>query len=147
MPRTPEGIIRLLRAWVNGDSSYFGTVPCLIEQDDRPISTILIEAGELALLAVIRRLAPQRREELERRLLAEKEARRLIFRDLVRRSRISESTSTFCLTAASRPGSNSLSWQRQESQLAGCGAVRISRQLSEQTSRPSGTPPRLLFAF
>ena len=80
MPRTPEEIIRLLRAWVNGDSSYFGTVPCLIEQDDGPISTILIEAGELELLALVRRLAPQRREDREWRLLAEKEARRLIFR-------------------------------------------------------------------
>ena len=80
MPRTPEEIIRLLHAWVNGDSSYFGTVPCLIEQDDGPISTILIEAGELKLLALVRRLAPQRREERERRLLAEKESRRLIFR-------------------------------------------------------------------
>ena len=80
MPRTPEEIIRLLHSWVNGDSSYFGTVPCLIEQDDGPISTILIAAGELELLALIRRLGPQRREERERRLLAEKEARRLIFR-------------------------------------------------------------------
>ena len=46
IPRTPEEIFQLLRAWVNGDSSYFGTVPCLIEQDDGPISTILIEARE-----------------------------------------------------------------------------------------------------
>jgi hypothetical protein len=80
MPRTPEEIIRLLHAWVNGDSSYFGTVPCLIEQDDGPISTILIEAGEQDLLALVRRLAPQRRVERERRLLAEREARRLLFR-------------------------------------------------------------------
>ena len=94
MPRTPEKIIQLLHAWVNGDSSYFGTVPCQIEQDDGPISTILIEAGELDLLALVRRLAPQRREERERCLLAEREARRLIFRDLLRRSRVSESTST-----------------------------------------------------
>jgi hypothetical protein len=95
MPRTPEEIIQLLHAWVNGDNSYFGTVPCLIEQDDGPISAILIEAGELELLALIRRLAPQRREERERRLLAEKEARRLIFRDLLWGNRMSESTSTF----------------------------------------------------
>lgn len=95
MPLAPEDIIRLLRAWVNGDSSYFGTVPCQIEQDDGPISTILIEAGELELLALVRRFAPQRREEREHRLLAEKEARRLIFRDLLRRNRMSESTSTF----------------------------------------------------
>ena len=80
MPRTPEEIIRLLHAWVNGDSSYFGTVPCLIEQDDGPITKILVEAGELELLVLVRRLGPQRREERERRLLAEKEARRLIFR-------------------------------------------------------------------
>ena len=94
MPVAPEEIIRLMRAWVNGDSSYFGTVPCQIEQDDGPISTILIEAGELELLALVRRFAPQRREERERRLLAEKEARRLIFRDLLRRNRMSESAST-----------------------------------------------------
>src|ERR1035437_4679840 len=80
MPRTPEEIIRLLHAWLNGDSSYFGTVPCLIEQDDGPISIILIVAGELELLDLVRRLAPQRREDREWRLLAEKEARRLIFR-------------------------------------------------------------------
>jgi len=76
MPVAPEEIIRLMCAWVNGDSSYFGTVPCRIEQDDGPISTILIEAGELELLALVRRLALQRREERERRLLAEREARR-----------------------------------------------------------------------
>jgi len=94
VPRTPEEIIQLLRAWVNGDGSYFGTVPCQIEQDDGPISTILIKADELELLALIRRIAPQRREERERRLLAEREARRLIFHDLLRRSRVSEATST-----------------------------------------------------
>ena len=66
VPRNSEEIIQLLRACVNGDSSYFGTVPSLIEQDDGPISTILIEAGELELLALIRRLTPQRREERER---------------------------------------------------------------------------------
>ena len=64
-----------------------------IEQDDGPISTILIEAGELDLLAFVRRLAPQRREERERRLLAEREERRLIFRNLLRRNRTSKSTS------------------------------------------------------
>src|SRR3970040_2999624 len=68
MPRTPEEIIQLLHAWVDGDSSYFGTVPCLIEQDDGPISKILIEAGELELLSLIRRLAPQRREGREGRV-------------------------------------------------------------------------------
>jgi hypothetical protein len=92
MPRTPEEIIRLLHEWVNGDSSYFGTVPCQIEHDDGPISTILIEAGELEVLTLVRRLAPQRREERERRLLTEAEGRRLIFRNLLRRNRTSEST-------------------------------------------------------
>ena len=118
MPLTPEETIRLMRAWVNGDSSYFGTVPCQIEQDDGPISTILIEAGELELLALVRRLAPQRREERERRLLAEKEARRLIFRDLLRRNRMSESTSTFgdFLGAATfRLGKESEVWSRKSS--------------------------------
>ena len=116
MARTPQEVIQLLRAWVNGDSSYFGTVPCLIEQDDGPISTILIEAGELELLALIRRLAPQRREERERRLLAEREARRLIFRDLLRRSRMSESTSTFgdpFEAATCRLGKESEVWSRK----------------------------------
>ena len=116
MPRTPEEIIQLLRAWVNGDSSYFGTVPCLIEQDDGPISTILIEARELELLDLIRRLAPERREERERRLLAEKEARCLIFRDLLRRSRMSESTSTFgdpFEAATCRLGKESEVWSRK----------------------------------
>ncbi len=95
MPLTPKEIIRRLRAWVKGDRSYFGTVPCRIEEDYGPIPRILIEAGELELLALIRRLAPQRRKERERRLLAEKEARRLIFHDLLRRNRMSESASTF----------------------------------------------------
>jgi hypothetical protein len=94
MARTPEEIIQLLRAWVNGDSSYFGTVPCLIEQDDGPISKILIEAGERELLSLIRRLAPQRREDQERRLAAEKEVRRLIFHELRRKDRVSEATPT-----------------------------------------------------
>ena len=80
MPLAPQDVIRVMRAWVTGDSSYFGTVPCLIEQDDGPITKILIYAGELELLALVRRLGPQRREERERRLLAEKEARSLIFR-------------------------------------------------------------------
>ena len=116
MPLTPEETIRLMRAWVNGDSSYFGTVPCRIEQDDGPISTILIEAGELELLALVRRLAPQRREERERRLLAEKEARRLIFRGLLRRNRMSESTSTvgdFLGAATCRLGKESAVWSRK----------------------------------
>ena len=116
MARTPEEIIQLLRAWVNGDSSYFGTVPCRIEQDDGPISTILIEAGELELLALVRRLAPQRQEKRERRLFAEKEARRLIFRDLLRRNRMSESTSTFgdlFGTATCRLGKESAVWSRK----------------------------------
>ena len=116
MPLAPEDIIRLMRAWVNGDSSYFGTVPCQIEQDDGPISTILIEAGELELLALVRRFAPQRREERERRLLAEKEARRLIFRDLLRRDRMSESTSTFGDSfgaATCRLGKESEVWSRK----------------------------------
>lgn len=81
-------MVALLRAWGDGDSSYFGTVPCLIHEDDGPISRILIEAGELELLTLVRRLAPQRREERERRLLAEKEARRLIFRNLLRRNNV-----------------------------------------------------------
>jgi len=116
MPVAPEEIIRLMRAWVNGDSSYFGTVPCQIEQDDGPISTILIEAGELELLALVRRLAPQRRKERERRLLAEKEARLLLFRDLLRRNRTSESASTFgdFLGAATcRLGKESEVWSRK----------------------------------
>ena len=85
MPRTKEEIIQLLRAWVDGGTSYFGTVPCLIEEDDGPISRILIEAGEPELLAQIRRLAPHRKEELERRLQAEQEARRVLFHELLRR--------------------------------------------------------------
>ena len=116
MSRTPEEIIQLLRAWVNGDSSYFGTVPCRIEQDDGPISAILIEAGELELLALVRRFAPQRREERERRLLAEKEARLLIFRDLLRRNRTSESTSTIgdlSGAATCRLGKESEVWSRK----------------------------------
>jgi len=116
MPRTPAEIIQLLHAWVNGDNSYFGTVPCLIEQDDGPISKILIEASELEFLALIRRLAPQRREERERRLLAEKEARRLIFRDLLRGNRMSESTSTFgdpFGAATCRLGKESEVWSRK----------------------------------
>ena len=116
MPVAPEEIIRLMRAWVNGDSSYFGTVPCRIEQDDGPISTILIEAGELELLALVRRFAPQRREERERHLLAEKEARRLIFRDLLRRNRMCESTSTvgdFLGAATLRLEKESAVWSRK----------------------------------
>src|SRR3970040_1658138 len=116
MAVAPEEIIRLMRAWVNGDSSYFGTVPCQIEQDDGPISTILIEAGGLELLALVRRFAPQRREERERQLLAEKEARRLIFRDLLRRNRMSESTSTvgdFLGAATCRLGKESAVWSRK----------------------------------
>ena len=116
MPVAPEEIIRLMRAWVNGDSSYFGTVPCRIEQDDGPISRVLIEAGELELLALVRRFAPQRREERERRVLAEKEARRLIFRDLLRRNRTSESTSTvghFLGAATCRLGKESEVWSRK----------------------------------
>ena len=118
MPVAPEEIIRLMRAWVNGDSSYFGTVPCRIEQDDGPISTILIEAGELELLALVRQFAPQRREERERHLLAEKEARRLIFRDLLRRNRTSESTSTvgdFLGAATFRLEKESEVWSRNSS--------------------------------
>jgi len=116
MLRTSGEIIRLIRAWVNGDSSYFGTVPCRIEQDDGPISTILIEAGELELLALVRRLAPQRREERERRLLTEKEVRRLIFRDLLRRTRMTKSTSTFgdsFEAATCRLGKESDVWSRK----------------------------------
>jgi len=86
MPRTTAEIVALLRAWVDGDTSYFGTVPCLIEEDDGPISLILIEAGELELLSQIRRLAPHRKEELERRLQAEKEARRVLFHELLEAS-------------------------------------------------------------
>jgi len=118
MPVAPEEIIRLMRAWVNGDSSYFGTVPCQIEQDDGPISTILIEAGELELLALVRQFAPQRREERERHLLAEKEARRLIIRDLLRRNRMSESTSTvgdFLGAATFRLEKESEVWSRNSS--------------------------------
>ena len=116
MSRTPEEIIQLLRAWVNGDSGYFGTVPCLIEQDDGPISTILIEAGELELLALVRRLAPQRREKRERQLLVEREARRLLFHDLLRRDRMSELSSTLGIyleLPACRLGKESEVWSRK----------------------------------
>jgi hypothetical protein len=116
MPRTPEEIIQLLYAWVDGDSSYFGTVPCLIEQDDGPISKILIEADERVLLALIRRLAPQRREEQERRLAAEKEVRRLIFHELRRRDQVSEATTTrgdFLEDAAGRLSKESELWDRK----------------------------------
>ena len=116
IPRPPEETIQLLHAWVDGDSSYFGTVPCLIEQDDGPISKILIEAGELELLSLIRRLAPQRREGQERRLAAEKEARRLMFRELRRKDRVSEATPTlgdFLEDAAGRLGKESELWDRK----------------------------------
>jgi hypothetical protein len=112
MPRTPEEIIQLLHAWVNGDSSYFGTVPCLIEQGDGPIFKILIEAGEPELLAQIRRLAPQRCEEQERRLAADKEAR-LLLRKLRRRDRVSAATSSigdFWGGATGRPWKESEQW-------------------------------------
>ena len=116
MPLAPQDVIRVMRAWVTDDSSYFGTVPCQIEQDEGPISTILIEAGELELLALVRRFAPQRREERERRLLEEKEARRLIFRNLLRRDRMRESTSTFGDSfgaATCRLGKESEVWSRK----------------------------------
>ena len=74
--------IALLRAWVDGDTSYFGTVPCRIDEDDGPIAKILIEAGEIDLLAKARALAPYRKWEREWRLLAEKEARRVYFHQL-----------------------------------------------------------------
>ena len=68
-----------MRAWIDGSTGYFGTVPCRIDEDDGPIAKILIEAGEIDLLAKARALAPNRKWELEWRLLAEKEARRAYF--------------------------------------------------------------------